>query len=120
MNALLVVAGAVLGAPLRYLLDRTVQSRHDSHFPWGTLAVNITGCLILGAVTGAGLSAPWMLLAGTGFCGAFTTYSTFSYETVRLAQHRAYRHALLNAAVSIAAGLAAAVIGYTIAHTLHG
>ncbi|MFE9581328.1 fluoride efflux transporter CrcB [Nocardia sp. NPDC006044] len=120
MNALLVIAGAVLGAPLRYLLDRAVQSRHDSHFPWGTLAVNITGCLILGAITGAGLSAPWMLLAGTGFCGAFTTYSTFTYETVRLAQHRAYRQATLNATISITAGLTAAAIGYSLAHTLHG
>lgn len=53
MNWLLVVAGAVVGAPLRYLTDRAVQSRHDSVFPWGTFAVNVAGCLILGLLTGA-------------------------------------------------------------------
>ncbi|MFI6996598.1 fluoride efflux transporter CrcB [Nocardia sp. NPDC050175] len=120
MNALLVIAGAALGAPSRYLLDRSVQLRHDSRFPWGTLVVNAFGCLVLGGLTGAGLSAPWMLLAGTGFCGAFTTYSTFSYETFRLAEQGAYRHAILNAVVGVATGLAAAVLGYSIAHALHG
>lgn len=53
MNWLLVVTGAIVGAPLRYLTDRAVQSRHDSLFPWGTFAVNVTGCLILGLLTGA-------------------------------------------------------------------
>ncbi|WP_433664220.1 fluoride efflux transporter CrcB [Nocardia sp. CA-128927] len=120
MNALLVIVGAALGAPSRYLLDRAVQVRHDSRFPWGTLAVNVVGCLVLGGLTGAGLSAPWMLLAGTGFCGAFTTYSTFSYETVRLAEQGSYRYAILNVVVGIGGGLAAAVIGYSVAHGLHG
>ncbi|MEU7141330.1 fluoride efflux transporter CrcB [Nocardia sp. NPDC046473] len=120
MNALLVIAGAAIGAPARYLLDRSIQVRHDSRFPWGTLIVNACGCLILGALTGAGLSAPWMLLAGTGFCGAFTTYSTFTYETVRLAEQGAYRHAILNAVVGVAVGVAAAVLGYSIARAFHG
>ncbi|MFD6160104.1 fluoride efflux transporter CrcB [Nocardia sp. NPDC060256] len=120
MNTLLVIAGAAVGAPSRYLLDRSIQVRHDSRFPWGTLVVNVFGCLVLGGLTGAGLSAPWMLLTGTGFCGAFTTYSTFSYETFRLAEQGAYRDAILNAVVSVAAGLIAAVIGYSAAHFLHG
>ncbi|MFI6170508.1 fluoride efflux transporter CrcB [Nocardia sp. NPDC051052] len=120
MNALLVVAGAAVGAPSRYLLDRAVQSRHDSRFPWGTWAVNVCGCLLLGGLTAAGLSAPWMLLAATGFCGAFTTYSTFSYETFRLAEQGAYRHAILNAVVGVAAGVVAATLGYSLVHVLHG
>ncbi|MGW1737730.1 fluoride efflux transporter CrcB [Nocardia sp. NPDC001965] len=120
MNILLVIAGAAVGAPLRYLLDRAVQARHTGRFPWGTLVVNVSGCLVLGVVTGAGLSAAWTLLAGTGFCGAFTTYSTFSYETVRLTEQRAFRYAIGYAAASIALGLVAATAGYAAAHALSG
>jgi CrcB protein len=116
VTALLVVVGAVVGAPLRYLTDRLVQSRHDSVFPWGTLVVNVVGCLVLGALSGSGVAStgPLYVLLGTGFCGALTTYSTFSYETVRLAQERAYFYAVTNVLVSVTAGLGAALIGYTV------
>ncbi len=90
MNWVLVVAGAMVGAPLRYLTDRAVQTRHDTVFPWGTFAVNVTGCLILGVLTGAvsagAAGSHLQLLVGTGLCGALTTYSTFSYETLRLTE----------------------------------
>lgn len=90
MNWLLVIAGAVVGAPLRYLTDRAVQAGHDSVFPWGTFVVNVTGSLVLGLLTGAvsaGAAGPHLqLLIGTGLCGALTTYSTFSYETLRLTE----------------------------------
>ncbi|GGY42829.1 fluoride efflux transporter CrcB [Streptomyces djakartensis] len=109
MNWLLVVGGAMVGAPLRYLTDRAVQSRHDSVFPWGTFTVNVTGCLILGLLTGA--AGQLQLLLGTGLCGALTTYSTFSYETLRLAETGARLHAFLNVAASVTAGLAAASAG---------
>jgi CrcB protein len=114
--ALLVIAGAVVGAPLRYLTDRFVQSRHDSVFPWGTLAVNLAGCLVLGVLAGTGTASsnPLMLLLGTGFCGSLTTYSTFSYETVRLAQERAYFYAITNVVVSVLAGLGAVLLGFTV------
>ncbi|HEX4700683.1 MAG TPA: fluoride efflux transporter CrcB [Pseudonocardiaceae bacterium] len=120
MTALLVVVGAMVGAPLRYLTDRLVQSRHDSVFPWGTFTVNLAGCMILGALSGSGIAAtgPLYVLLGTGFCGALTTYSTFSYETVRLAQERAYFYAVTNVLVSVIAGLGAALIGYTITRAL--
>ncbi|MGW3989525.1 fluoride efflux transporter CrcB [Streptomyces sp. NPDC004830] len=109
MNWLLVVCGAMVGAPLRYLTDRAVQARHDSVFPWGTFAVNVTGCLVLGLLTGVG--AQLQLLLGTGLCGALTTYSTFSYETLRLAETGAGLRAALNVAASVSVGVAAAFAG---------
>ncbi|AWT41495.1 MULTISPECIES: fluoride efflux transporter CrcB [Streptomyces] len=124
MNWLLVVVGGMTGAPLRYLTDRAVQSRHDSVFPWGTFAVNITGCLILGALTGAALAGATgshlQLLLGTGLCGALTTYSTFSYETLRLAETGARFYALANVAASVAAGLGAAFLGVMLARAVWG
>ncbi|GAA4310101.1 fluoride efflux transporter CrcB [Streptomyces venetus] len=113
MNWLLVIGGAMVGAPLRYLTDRAVQSRHDSVFPWGTFTVNVSGCLVLGLLTGA--ATHLQLLLGTGLCGALTTYSTFSYETLRLAETGARLHAAVNVAASVAAGLAAAFAGAALA-----
>ncbi|MFF4547075.1 fluoride efflux transporter CrcB [Streptomyces sp. NPDC001435] len=122
MNWLLVVLGAVVGAPLRYLTDRAVQSRHDSVFPWGTFVVNVTGCLILGLLTGAvsaGAAGPHLqLLLGTGLCGALTTYSTFSYETLRLSEAGAGLYAAANVVASVVAGLGAAFAGVSIAGVL--
>lgn len=111
---MLVFAGAMIGAPLRYLVDRAVQSRHDSLFPWGTFTVNVLGCLVLGGLTGAGpaLPAPLSALLGTGFCGALTTYSTFGYETLRLLERRASLPAVANVVASVVAGLGAAVAGH--------
>lgn len=115
MSLLLVAVGAAVGAPLRYLMDRTVQARHRSRFPWGTLTVNVTGCFVLGLVTGGAAAgavpAGVATLLGPGLCGALTTYSTFGYETVRLAAERAPLLAVANAAGSIAAGLGAAALG---------
>ncbi|MBB4892298.1 CrcB protein [Streptomyces olivoverticillatus] len=111
MNWLVVIAGAMVGAPARYLTDRAVQSRHDSVFPWGTFVVNVTGCLILGVLTGAAPDEKLRLLLGTGFCGALTTYSTFSYETLRLTEDGARGYAAANVAASLACGLAAAFAG---------
>ncbi|MFI8853550.1 fluoride efflux transporter CrcB [Streptomyces sp. 891-h] len=124
MNWLFVIVGAAAGAPLRYLTDRAVQARHDAVFPWGTFLVNIAACLLLGLVTGAALagaaSSTVQLFLGTGLCGALSTYSTFSYETLRLAQQGAGRYALLNAAASLSAGLGAAYAGVTAAQVLWG
>jgi fluoride exporter len=120
MTAVLVFLGAMVGAPLRYLTDRAVQTRHDSLFPWGTFTVNVTGCLILGVLTGAAVPAGLLALLGTGFCGALTTYSTFGYETLRLLEQKAYFYATANIAVSVIAGLGAALLGFTAAHALTG
>ncbi|MFD7860766.1 fluoride efflux transporter CrcB [Streptomyces sp. NPDC059783] len=119
MNWLLVIAGAAVGAPLRYLTDRAVQARHDTVFPWGTFTVNVCGSLVLGLLTGAvaagAASTHVQLLVGTGLCGALTTYSTFSYETLRLAEDGARFYAAVNAAASVVAGLGAAFAGVTLA-----
>jgi fluoride exporter len=113
-----VIVGAALGAPARYLLDRAVQARHESRFPWGTFAVNVAGSFILGVLAGAG-STGWVThLVGTGFCGALTTYSTFGYETVRLMREGAARSAALNTLASIAAGLAVAYLGIWLGRTI--
>ncbi|MFF2807541.1 fluoride efflux transporter CrcB [Streptomyces sp. NPDC058000] len=118
MNWLLVVAGAMVGAPLRFLTDRFVQARHDTVFPWGTCAINVVGSLILGLLAGAAASPHVQLLLGTGLCGALTTYSTFSYETLRLAADGARRYAALNIGVSLAVGLAAACTGVALGRAL--
>jgi CrcB protein len=115
MTVLLVALGAAIGAPLRYLTDRTIQARHDSVFPWGTLTVNVVGSLVLGLLAGLPASVPLAAFAGTGFCGALTTYSTFSYETLRLAQAGARFYAAMNVVVSIVAGLGAASVGLLLA-----
>ncbi|MFD7237562.1 fluoride efflux transporter CrcB [Streptomyces syringium] len=109
MTWLFVITGAMVGAPLRYLTDRAVQSRHASAFPWGTFTVNITGCFVLGLLTGA--TADVHLALGTGLCGALTTYSTFSYETLRLAEEGKRPYAVANVAASVACGLGAACAG---------
>jgi CrcB protein len=124
VNWLLVIAGAAVGAPLRYLTDRTVQARHDTVFPWGTFAVNVVGCLVLGVVTGAvtagAASSQVQLLLGTGLCGALTTYSTFSYETLRLTEEGARFFAAANVVASVVAGLGAAFVGAAVAQASWG
>ncbi|QQQ77774.1 fluoride efflux transporter CrcB [Saccharothrix sp. 6-C] len=105
MTVLLVFAGAAVGASLRYAAGRLAQRT----FPWATLAVNVVGSFVLGCV--AGTSPDLFALVGTGLCGGLTTYSTFSYETVRLTEDGRYRRALANIAASLALGLAAAVLG---------
>jgi CrcB protein len=109
----LAVAGA-LGAVLRYAVDHLVQRRAGTAFPAGTLVVNLSGSLVLGALVGSGLhhgiSAAWLTVAGTGLIGSYTTFSTFTFDTVRLAgAHRSV--SLLNAAVSVTAGIGAAAAG---------
>ena len=120
MIVLLVAVGAGVGAPLRYLVDRAVQGRHDSLFPWGTFAVNVTGSFLLGLLAAASLHTPAPVLAamGTGLCGALTTYSTFGYETVQLLHQRARLFAILNVVASIVAGLGAAVVGAALAQAI--
>ncbi|MGI5271450.1 fluoride efflux transporter FluC [Nonomuraea sp. CA-218870] len=118
MTALLVVLGAAVGAPLRYVVDRAVRARHDSMFPWGTLLVNVAGSALLGFLVALPVGPGWSALLGSGFCGALTTYSTLGHETVRLAEQGAGRHAVASAAANVALGLAAASGGMLAAGAL--
>ncbi|MFD7078416.1 fluoride efflux transporter CrcB [Nocardioides sp. NPDC059952] len=118
MTALLVLLGGAIGAPARYLTDLYVREWIGGDFPWGTMVVNAVGSLVLGLLSGAaagGVLPGWVLtLAGTGFCGALTTFSTFSYETVRLAENGQWRSAGLNVVGSLAVGMAAVSLGWLI------
>ena len=111
MTVLLVLIGGALGAPVRY-----------SVLPWGTFVVNAAGSLVLGATAGgvAAAGGPhWLLtLVGTGFCGALTTFSTFSFETVRLAEEGALGAAAINVAGSVVVGAAACAAGWSVASAL--
>ena len=122
MSLLLVMAGAAVGAPLRYLTDRAVQGRHGTALPWGTFTVNVIGSLVLGLLTAAatagGASPEAQLALGTGFCGALTTYSTFSYETLRLFEDDARLLAGVNVLGSVLAGFASAATGFALGHVI--
>ena len=111
MNWLLVAVGGAIGAPLRYLTDRAVQKRHNSLFPWGTFAVNVAGSLVLGVLAGAAVSSQAYALLGTGVCGALTTYSTFSYETLRLTERGNGLLAAANVTASVLVGVGAVYLG---------
>lgn len=119
MTVVMVLLGGAIGAPLRYLTDLFVQSRHDSVFPWGTFTVNVLGSLVLGATSAVIIDfAPpaWVLaLVGTGFCGALTTFSTFGFETIRLLEEGSVLAALSNCAVSLVVGLGACAGGFAAA-----
>ncbi|MFI6297238.1 fluoride efflux transporter FluC [Nonomuraea sp. NPDC050790] len=113
---MLVALGAAVGAPLRFLLDRAVQRWAGTAFPWGTLVVNVLGSAVLGFLVAWPAGEGLMALAGTGLCGALSTYSTLGYETLRLAEDGARPAAVGNAVLSVAAGLGAAAAGAALAH----
>jgi CrcB protein len=93
------------------LFDGAVSARVGREFPWGTLAVNLSGAFALGVLAGADVGGDAFRLAGTGFVGAYTTFSTWMFETHRLAEDGRSRGAAANLAVSLAAGLAVAWMG---------
>jgi fluoride exporter len=99
------------GALARFLLDGVIAQRTGSAFPWGTLAVNASGSLLLGVVVGAGLGADAHRLVATGLVGAYTTFSTWMLESHRLGEEGRWRLGALNVAVSLAGGLLAVWVG---------
>lgn len=109
------LTAAGLGATARHLLDGWVQRRAGASFPWGTLAVNISGCLAAGVLAGLGmhhgLGGTARTVLGTGGLGAYTTFSTFTYDTVRLAGDGRLDLAVRNIAANMVVGLAAAAVG---------
>jgi fluoride exporter len=120
MTVLWVAFGAAVGAPLRYLVDRGIRRYRDTTFPWGTLAVNLAASLVLGALVGAGthVSGAVTALAGTGFCGALSTYSTFGYENQQLTIRDKRAVAVTYLAVSVVIGIAVAALGWQVGQSL--
>jgi CrcB protein len=122
MIALAVLIGGMIGAPVRYLTDRVIQARDDAIFPWGTFAVNMAGSAVIGFLLGAqhrlGLPSYAFALLGTGFCGGLTTFSTFSYETLRLLEDGAVGVAGLNVLASLVTGCLLAWLGFLLAGAL--
>jgi CrcB protein len=112
--ACLSVAGGV-GAALRLVLDGLVRSHTKSTYPFGTTLINVSGSLVLGLLTGLSLHsvlpAAWVLVLGTGVMGGYTTFSTASFETVRLIQGREYAAALSNGLGMLIAAVLAALLG---------
>ena len=120
MSALLVVAGALVAAPLRLWVTRVaVLAGHDAAL--GTLVVNVAGSGLLGALTGAaGVPAETLVLVGTGFCGTLTTFSAFGADLLRLAELRRLLAALVYVTATLVLGLGAAAVAWSVARSLSG
>lgn len=111
MIVLWVALGAAMGAPARYVIDRAVQTRHSRTLPFGTLTVNFIAAFVLGVIVGASPSAAVVAFAGTGICASLSTYSTFSFETMRLAE-RSRETSLTYVVMSVVGGCALAALGW--------
>ena len=118
-EALLVVAGAALGAPLRLLVDRWARARYGVGTVVGTLVVNVAGSLVLGVAAGWSAAPSWVLpLVGIGFCGALTTFSTLALETWVFVERREWRPFAANLALSLGLGLPAVWLGWALGNAL--
>jgi CrcB protein len=120
-----VAVGGALGSGSRYLVGAAIQSRAGTYFPLATLVINVSGSLLLGFileyVTASAAVSPGMrLFMTTGFCGGFTTFSTFSYETIRLVETGSYRRAAVYVALSLILSFAAVVVGFSFARRMLG
>jgi CrcB protein len=110
--AVVAVGGA--GAISRFLVDGSLSGRAGSEFPFGTLAINVSGSLILGLLTGLHVTGDALLIEGTATIGSYTTFSTWMFETHRLAEDGELVLAIANLAVSLLLGFGAALLGRTI------
>ncbi len=114
----LIVAGAI-GATARYLVEAWVDGRTDRRRPWGTFVVNMSGSALLGCLGGLmlyhGLPAEPQVVFGMGFCGAYTTFSGFAFQTVELLEDEATGTAVVNAFGTLVIGIAAAAAGLGLA-----
>ena len=124
-DALLLIAialGGALGALARFAAGGWIQGLAGSSFPWGTLVINVVGSLLLAflyrLLEGVAVRPEWRALLAVGFCGAFTTFSTFSYETARMLQDGAWNRAVGYAGGSVVFGLVGTGLGLGIAFTV--
>jgi CrcB protein len=118
-----IAIGAALGGVARYYLGSAVQQRVGVTFPWGTLLINVSGSLLLGFIVRYALATPSVsvemrALLTTGFCGGYTTFSTYSFETAALLEDGQYQRAGLYAVGSMVIALAATFCGFILAREL--
>jgi len=118
-----VAIGAALGGVARYYLASALQQRLGATFPWGTLVVNVSGSLLLGVLIRYALATPTVsvemrALLTTGFCGGYTTFSTYSYETATLLEDGQYGRAGVYALASVVVALGATFAGFVLAREL--
>lgn len=119
MTILGLAIGGGLGALARYHLEGVIASRQRSPFPLSTLVVNVSGSFFLGVLVGLGLASrlsdSWLIWGGAGFLGAFTTFSTFTYEMAQLIEDQAWRYATWNLILVGPLSFGAAAAGYLLA-----
>lgn len=118
-EAFIIGAGGAVGSVLRYYSGQFISKNYPSQIPLGTLIVNLLGCLLIGILLGyfaknQGLSNEWKLLLITGFCGGYTTFSTFAAENITLIQNQQVSQAILYIGLSVLLGLTAVYFGIMI------
>ncbi len=116
---LLIGAGGFLGSISRFLASRFMQNNFPSAFPFGTFLVNITGCFLIGLIFGFSersslMSSGWKMFLAVGFCGGFTTFSTFANENLALLRDGDFFHFMLYTGLSVFLGIAATFLGVLI------
>lgn len=118
MIPIAIFVGAGMGGLARYAVGAWIQPAFGG-FPWGTLVVNVTGSLLLtfvyGLLEGTSTALEWRAFLGVGILGGYTTFSTFSFEAIRLFQHGAWERALLYITGSVVLSLGAAILGFLLA-----
>jgi CrcB protein len=123
-SLILIGAGSSIGGILRYLTQQFVQKHYPSSIPFGTLSVNIIGCFIIGIIyaladRGNILSPTMRLLLATGFCGGYTTFSSFAYENISLMQEGEFFYVALYVLMSVIIGFAAVYLGILFIKLIH-
>lgn len=116
-SILIVGIGSFMGGSLRYIISLIMRDVCKQGFPWGTLAVNLVGCFLIGVVFAlfsrfSSTSHPWCLLLTTGLCGGFTTFSTFANESLQMLQNGQWVAFLTYVAISVVAGISLTALGY--------
>ncbi|MEO6604913.1 MAG: CrcB family protein [Aeromicrobium sp.] len=117
MTALWVALAGGLGAGARFLIDSWVRPRVPASLPWSTHLINVSGSLLLGLIVGTGAGDSWHTIAGIGFLGGYTTFSTASVEIAHLALDRRYGAAFANAVGMLVVSVVAAALGYAVGRT---
>ncbi len=122
-SILLVAIGGLIGSVLRYLAAIAFSTQTTSSFPFATLTVNVIGCFAIGVIfalseKGNILTPEWRIFLTTGFCGGFTTFSSFSYESIKLLQDGQFLSLSANVILSVLLGLAATYLGMILVKAL--